>query len=146
VITYPICSGSSAADLNLGVILTIEDIIPNNPSYHKDFNGHTERDRKKAYASPRRIAGRWQPDPNSKLPHGGDFQRDDSKAFICTVRRVWEGYGGWRIWRPEYALRKVSVKNVDRIVVVTDKIDQRTRERAECLFRGELPAGLNEVV
>lgn len=149
VITYPICSGSSAADLNLGVVLAIDDLIPNKPGDPKDRSAYLHRDRNKQSPPRREIPGRWKvharADMRTDLPSGGDFFRDDSKAYMLQIRRVWEGYAGWKLWRPEDALRKVSVKNVDRIVVVTDKIDAATRARAESLFNGILPDDLNAV-
>lgn len=139
LITYPTCSGSSAANLNLGVILEIDDIIPDDPNDLKNFHGSLHKDRNKAYPPRRRITGRWQKVPGSPLPGGQDALRDDSKAYQLVVRRLREGYGGWRIWtraKADERLRKVTVKNVDRIVVVSRLANGGMLEEAASLFHG----------
>lgn len=100
-IVYPVQQGSSAANLSMGEILAIDDIIPRDPSDPHCCDGYLHRDRNQQYPPTRRIAGRWDRDERALV-------RLDDKAYMLQVRRL-DSDGN----------KKVHIKNVDRVVVVT---------------------------
>jgi hypothetical protein len=102
-IIYPVQQGSSAANLAAGEVIAIEDIIPRDPSDPYCTEGHLHRDRNQQYPPMRRIAGVWD-DRQLKM------RRRDDKAYMLKVRRDPEWQGG---------NKQVTLKNVDRVVVVT---------------------------
>lgn len=101
-IIYPIQRHSTAADLSMGEVIAIDDIIPRDPSDPYCCDGYLYRDRDKQFPPERRIAGVWDRDQRK-------WFRCDDKAYILQVRRI--GSEG---------NKKVYVKNVDRVVVVTE--------------------------
>jgi hypothetical protein len=121
-IVYPTCSGSSAADLNQGVVTEIIPITPEDPADPKNRRGSIPGDAAKPYVR-RLIPGRWDPGaahPMNKIGRVyGDFVRDDSKAYMLRVRRTREGSTQSAIFDPN---RVVSLKNVDRVVVITSLV------------------------
>lgn len=100
-IVYPVQQGSSAANLSMGEVLAIDDIIPRDPSDPYCCVGYLHRDLNKQYPPRRDIAGRWDRDERR-------FLRLDDKAYMLQVRRL-DSDGN----------KKVHIKNVDRVVVVT---------------------------
>lgn len=102
-IVYPVQQGSSAANLTMGEVIAIDDLIPEDPSNPYCCDGYLHRDRNQQYPPTRRIAGTWDRDQRK-------FLRDDSKAYMLKVRRDPKREGG---------NKQVTLKNVDRIVVVT---------------------------
>lgn len=116
-ITWPTCSGSSAADLNMGVVKEIREIIPYNPSDPADRLGYLHEDRLQEHPTARMIAGRWVTAPH--LQNGyGDYLRDDSKAYMLRVEKHRGGADGRTVEKN----KMVTLKNVDRVVVVTSLV------------------------
>lgn len=123
-IVYPTCSGSTAADLNLGQVTEILDLIPKNPSDPKDTKAYLQADLKKQYQPNRWIATRFipddpQPTDSNKWYRKGTSVRDDSKAYVLRVRKLRSGYNSQYIEQD----RASMVKNVDRVVVVTGRVN-----------------------
>lgn len=119
VIVYPIKSGSSAADLNTAIIVAIDDLIPVNPQDPTSSRAYAIKDRRKADPAARHIPMRWTYTINAPY---GDAVRDDSKAYMLTVQRIREGASGHVVANPQ---RKVTLTNVDRVVVVSSLTEQR---------------------
>lgn len=116
-ITWPTCSGSSSADLNMGVVQEIREIIPNNPGDLTDRGGYLHEDRLKEHPPHRDIPGRWVKAPH--LQNGyGDYLRDDSKAYMLRVEKTRDGCDGRKVEK----YKAVTLKNVDRVVVVTSLV------------------------
>lgn len=124
MIVYPACSGSTAADLNLGQVTEILDLIPKNPSDPNDTKAYLQIDLNKQNPPSRRICTRFIPDdPQPADAHRwyrkGTSERDDSKAYVLRVRKIRSGYTSEYIEQD----RASMVKNVDRVVVVTGRVN-----------------------
>lgn len=103
-IVYPVASGSSSATLTTAVVEAIDDIVLDNPSDPTDRQGYLHKDRHDKWPTTRTVAGKY---------IDGKYVRDDSKAYMLKVKRIADG------GRPVDSHRSVTIRNVDRIVVVT---------------------------
>lgn len=118
IVVYPRQRGSSAADLNTAVVVAIDDIIPNNPSDPKDCSGQLHKDRRQKSPPYRTIISRLL----QNGAHANDYERDDSKAYMLSVKRIRDGSRSGTVYNPE---RITTLKNVDRVIVVTSLTSQR---------------------
>lgn len=124
VIVYPIKSGSSAADLNTALVIAIDDLIPVNPHDPTSTRAYARKDRAKADPPSRSIPKRWV--YGKSTGSYGDAHRDDSKAYMLTIQRLREGASGHVVGHPQ---RKITLTNVDRVVVVSSLTEQREPTR-----------------
>jgi hypothetical protein len=114
-IVYPTATGSSAADMNFAVVEDVVPITPEKPEDPTCRRGSIPGDERKAHPPYRTIPGKWVKRPD--LQNGyGDFLRDDSKAYQLRVRKLRDHDSGRAISNPS---RIITLKNVDRVVVVT---------------------------
>lgn len=111
-IVYPVASGSSSATLTIAVIEAIDDIVLNNPSDPTDRSGYLHKERHDRRPTTRIVAGKRVADGTK----WGKYVRDDSKAYMLKARRIADGS------RLVDSHRSVTLKNVDRIVVVTPMV------------------------
>lgn len=103
-IVYPVQQGSSAANLTTGEIVAIDEIVPDEPWNPHCTTGQLHRDRNQQYPPTRSIAARWDRDA-CKL------YRLDDKAYMLKVRR-----------HDSDGNKQVTLKNVDRVVVVSSLV------------------------
>jgi hypothetical protein len=112
IIVYPYTVGSSSAALNTAVIESIDDIIPDNPSDPYCTTGRLHKDRSEKWPTPRNIVGSSY-DPDAVHPgfpsRTGRYRRNDAKAYMVKVKKSDTG-------------KSVTLKNIDRIVVVSSLV------------------------
>lgn len=121
IFVYPTQTGSSAADMNMARVTAIDEIVGFDPNDPTARDGYLHCDRNQEYPPRRTVPAKWIPDPLTS-GHTSIVVRDDSKCYRIRAKRLRMTAEGYRIYNPD---RTITIRNVDRIVVVSSLTDQR---------------------